>query len=319
MKEVTRLKKQQTYFILFFVMVAWGFNVTATKMLVENFMPVTMTALRIFVSGITVFLILFSIKKVRMLTKKEFPYVFFGGLFNVVAHQYFLSTGLTQTTATNGGLILGLGPLLTAILAVIFLGNVLTGIRVIGIVLGLAGVSFIVFQGSSGIDGVSIGDIYIFISILAQAASFILIKKGSETLDPRLMTGYMLLMGAVLLFVISLFVEPEGLASMANHSISLWAVFFASANIATAIGHMVYNSAIGKVGAAEASMFLNLNPFFVLVGAAFFLGENITITHMLGFILILFGVVLGSGAYEEIYRKFKRNQDMTVENRGKYM
>ncbi|WP_313800088.1 DMT family transporter, partial [Cytobacillus sp.] len=139
------MKKQQVYFILFLVMVAWGFNVTATKVLVENFMPVTMTALRIFVSGMTVFLFLFSIKKVRLLTKKEFLYVFFGGLFNVVAHQYFLSTGLTQTSVTNGGLILGLGPLLTAILAVIFLGNVLTVIRVIGIVSGLAGVSFIVF------------------------------------------------------------------------------------------------------------------------------------------------------------------------------
>lgn len=293
-------------------MVMWGFNVTATKVLVENFMPVTMTAFRILVSGITVFLILFSIKKVRLLSKREFSYVFFGGLFNVVIHQYFLSTGLTQTSATNGGLILGLGPLLTAILAVMFLGNILTAIRVIGIVLGLAGVSFIVFQGSSEINGVSMGDIYIFISILAQAASFILIKKASETLDPRLMTGYMLIIGAALLFMISLFVEPQGLASMANNSIPLWAVFFASAILATAIGHMGYNSAIGKVGAAEASMFLNLNPFFSLVGAAIFLGEKITFVHILGFILILFGVMFGAGAFEEMYRKHRRKQNMSA-------
>lgn len=51
MKEVTRMKKQQIYFILFLIMVAWGFNVTATKVLVENFMPVTMTALRILFRG----------------------------------------------------------------------------------------------------------------------------------------------------------------------------------------------------------------------------------------------------------------------------
>ncbi|MBP2239651.1 drug/metabolite transporter (DMT)-like permease [Cytobacillus eiseniae] len=306
------MKKQRIYFILFFVMIAWGFNVTATKVLVENFMPVTMTALRIFVSGMSVFFILFIMKKVRLLTKKEFIYVFFGGLFNVVAHQYYLSTGLTQTTATNGGLILGLGPLLTAILSVIFLGSVLTSVRVAGIVMGIAGVSIIVFQGSGGIDGVSVGDVYIFISILAQAASFILIKKVSETLDPRLMTGYMLIMGAVILFFISLFKEPEGIASMANDSVGLWVVFFASAIIATAIGHMLYNGAIGKVGAAEASMFLNLNPFFALVGAAIFLGENIEVVHILGFILILFGVVLGSGAFEEIYRKVKRKQNMPI-------
>ncbi|WP_377896987.1 DMT family transporter [Gottfriedia sp. OAE603] len=307
-----KLKKQHIYLILFCIMVVWGLNVIATKILVANFMPVTMTAFRVFTAGISVFIILFLFKKVRKLTKKEFKYVFFAMLLNVVAHHYFLSIGLSQTSASNGGLILGMGPLLTALLSVFFLGSVLTFVRVLGVLFGFAGVAFIVLQSGEGFHGISHGDFYVFLAILAQAASFVLIKKVSRTLDPRLMTGYMLVMGSIILFGISQIVEPNGMASMLHHSTGIWAVFFSSAIIATAIGHMLYNYALGEVGTTEASVFINLNPFFSLIGAALFLGEKIVLTQVIGFVLILIGVVFGSGAFEEISRKMKRDQQMHV-------
>jgi drug/metabolite transporter (DMT)-like permease len=296
------MKKYQIYFILFCIMVGWGFNVVATKVLAENFMPVTMTALRIFTAGISVFILLFFLNRVRMLTKKELLYVFFAGLFNVVIHHYFLAVGLTKTTASNGGLILGMGPILTAVLAVLFLGSTLTFPRVIGIILGVTGVAFIVLEGDGGITGISIGDLYIFLSILSQATSFILIRKISKTLDPRLMTGYMLLIGSIILFAISLVLEPHGLVSMTKGSIRLWSIFAASAIIATALGHMMYNYAIGKIGAAESAVFINFQPFFSLVGAAIFIGEKISISQMAGFVFILLGVMLGSGVAEDLFR-----------------
>ncbi|QKE75065.1 DMT family transporter [Arthrobacter citreus] len=301
------MKKQQIYIILFCIMVVWGFNVIATKVLVENFMPVTMTAIRVFTAGVSVFIILFLIKKVRLLTKREFGYVFPAMLLNVVAHHYFLSIGLSQTSASNGGLILGMGPLLTALLSVFFLGSVMTFVRILGVLFGFAGVAFIVFQSGGGFHGVSHGDFYVFLAILAQASSFVLIKKASKTLDPRLMTGYMLVMGSIILFGISQILEPDGLASMVHHSAGIWAVFFASAVVATAMGHMLYNFALGKVGTTEAAIFLNLNPFFSLIGAVLFLGEKIVLTQVVGFILILIGVLFGSGVYEDLSRKIKRD------------
>ncbi|MCP8969414.1 DMT family transporter [Ectobacillus ponti] len=299
------MKKYHMYVLLFCVMVAWGFNVIATKLLVAAFLPVTMTAFRIFTAGCSVFIVLFLMKKVRRLTRREFLYVAFGALLNVVGHHYFLSVGLSKTTASNGGLILGLGPLLTSIMAVIFLGSAMSVLRVIGIVLGLSGVSFIVLEGG-GIAGVSFGDVDVFLAILLQAASFILIKKASETLDPRLMTGYMLLIGSGFLFVLGLWMEPDGLAQMKHGSPGIWAVFFASAVLATAFGHMSYNYAIQAVGAAEASIFLNLTPFFSLLGAVVFLGEKLVFAQVAGFVMILGGVLLGSGSAEELYLNRKR-------------
>ncbi|MCM3162503.1 DMT family transporter [Metabacillus litoralis] len=303
----------QIYISLFVVMVFWGFNVIATKLLVTSFMPVTMTAFRIFTAAVGVFIILFSLKLVRKPTKKEWQYIIICSLFNVVGHHYFLSIGLKETSASNGGLILGTGPILTTILAFLFLRNKITILRFCGIILGFIGISFIVFQNGESLEGISLGDVHVFLSIFVQAVSFIMIKKVSSTLDPRLMTGYMLFIGSLLLFIISLIVEPAGLESMTNGSISIWIVFFASAFLATSVGHMIYNYAVGKVGPAESAVFINLNPFFALVGATIFLGEVITLQQMIGFIFIIFGVVLGSGGFEGIIRNQKRKRNRVID------
>lgn len=296
------------YIILIGIMFIWGINVSAIKLLVGAFMPVTMTAFRIFVAALTVLLTLIVLKQVRKPQSKEWLYIIVGAFFSVVGHHYFLSEGLDKTSAANGGLILGLGPLLTAVLSMILLKRKPTSIRLLGFLLGGTGVSFTVLAGGGGLNAASIGDIEVFLSILSQALSFIVIKKASETMDPRLLTGYMLLIGSVVLFLISLWKEPGGLTSLANGTPLIWTVFLFSAMLATALGHMVYNYAIGQIGAAEASIFLNLNTFFSLLGASLFLGEKLMPAHFIGLLLIIPGVILGSGALEELALRRKRKR-----------
>ncbi|HYK71995.1 MAG TPA: DMT family transporter, partial [Pseudoneobacillus sp.] len=204
------MKNTRIYLILVGVMLAWGFNVSILKILVSHVMPVTVTSLRVFTAGIFVLIVLSFMKLVRKPTLNEVKYIIFGGLLNVVSHHYFLSVGLTHTTATNGGLILGAGPLLTAILSSIFLRKKPTVIRALGFLLGSVGVFLTVLSGGKGLSGLSVGDLFVFISILAQAFSFIIISKAAKTLDPRLLTGYMLVFGSIILFLISLVKEPNG-------------------------------------------------------------------------------------------------------------
>gem|GEM_PF-263079 len=317
MKQLAKAQKYQIYMLLVFVMATWGLNVIATKIIVTTFMPETITALRVFTAGICVFIILSFLKKVRLPSKKEFRYIFFACFFNVVCHHFFLSLGLLKTSATNGGLILGLGPLLTTIVAFFLLGTRITLIRLLGITMGFMGVTFIVIFGNDGISSVSSGDIYVFLAIFSQALSFSLIKKCSDTLDPRLMTGYMLVIGSVILFIISCFTEPNGLKEISHGSVSVWMIFFASAIMATAVGHMIYNNAIGKVGVAESAIFINFNPFFALIGAVIFLDEQITASQIFGFIFILVGVLFGSGAYEEFLSQSKQKKKRLYLNKVK--
>ncbi len=305
---MSKSQKYQIYILLVLVMMSWGLNVIALKIIVDVFPPITITALRVFTAAICVFIILYFIKQIRLPTKKEFVYILIATFFNVVCHHYFLSIGLSKTSASNGGLILGLAPLLTTIIAFFFLGNRISLLQFSGIILGLTGVSFIVVVGNGGISNISIGDIYVFLSILTQSFSFVMIKKISKTLDPRLMTGYMLLIGSCILFIIGLFKEPQGLSTLTDGSLGVWLVFLGSAIIGTAFGHTIYNDSIGKVGVSEAAIFINLNPFFALISAVIFLGEVIIFSQIIGFLLILFGVLLGSGAVEEYIRQTKQKK-----------
>lgn len=300
------MKNLQTYLILIGVMVAWGLNVPTLKILVSHVMPVTITSVRVFSAGLFVFLVLAIMKKVRMPTKKEWKYIIFGGLLNVVCHHYFLSIGLKNTSATNGGLILGTGPILTAIMATIILRQKPTRMKAIGFILGGVGVYLTILSSGNGFSGLSMGDVSVFLSIVTQALSFIIISKAAKTLDPRLLTGYMLVFGSIILFIISLIKEPGALAQMSDLPASIWGAFFASGLIATALGHMMYNYSISIVGAAEAAIFLNLNTFFSLVGSALLLGESITSHHILGLVFIVSGVLFGSGTLEELMYRRRR-------------
>lgn len=296
------------YLILVCLMVVWGFNVSMVKTIVENWAPITITSLRIFTASLTVFIMLGITRNVRLPDKKEWVYIASGSLLSVVLHHYFLADGLSKTSAANAGLILGMGPLLTVMLSMIFLKKRPTALALAGFFLGGIGVSITVLFGTGTVRSITIGDFDIFMAILSQAISFLIINKVSKTMNPVLFTGYMLFFGSIALFLISIVLEPNGLVTITKAAPSLWMVFLLSAVFGTGMGHAVYNYCISQVGPAEASIFLNLNTFFSIVGAALFLNEAIVPAHYAGLVLIVSGVLLGSGTLEAWITQRKNKQ-----------
>jgi len=296
------------YATVVFVMILWGFNVVAIKVIVEQFPAVTITSMRIFIASLVVWLILWTKKDSRLPTKKEAGLIFLAMLTGVVGHHYFLSVGLTKTTASNSGLILGTVPLTTSILAAVMLKEKLSFLRLSGLFIGLFGVSIIVLNGAGGLLSVNGGDVFIAFAVLTQALSFIFIKQTSETMKASLITGYILLIGSFFLFLISLVMEPGALPLLKNGSAVGWWAFLASGILATGVGHYLYNNAIPHIGPGRVSIFNNMTPFFALIGSSLFLNEHINLTQVSAFILIVVSVILGSGLGDRfiLKRKYRR-------------
>src|SRR5690625_1427657 len=169
--------------------------------------------------------------------------------------------------------------------------------------LGFIGIIITSIVGTSGLSSISLGDIFIFLSIFAQAVSFILISKLNPTFDPILLTGYMLVIGSFFIFIISLIIEGNTSQITALFSWKLGAVFLFSAIIATAFGHMTYNYSVKNVGPTETTIFVNLNTIFAIAGAAVFLSEPVLSSHYVGLIFIIVGVFVGSGTLEYLLKK----------------
>lgn len=287
-------------------MIVWGLNVIAIKVLVEHLPPILITSLRILLAGIIVFTILIFQKKLRSLTRKEWMYTIAGGLLGMVGNQTLLATGLEHSSASNAAMILALVPLTTSVLAVFFLGDRLTFFRSVGIVLALIGIVFVIIVGNGGLGGVSIGAVYVFAAMLSQAFSFIFINKATRTVDPRQATAIMLTMGALVMFVMSLFMNPTGVEQLGSGTIGLWAIFITSAVLATATGQMLYNMAIKKIGAGQSAIFMNLIPFFSLLGSVAFLGEKIQMSQIVGFLFIVAGVLFGTGYMDDKFARMPK-------------
>ncbi|MDQ0337989.1 drug/metabolite transporter (DMT)-like permease [Caldalkalibacillus uzonensis] len=288
-----------TYVFLVVVMLIWGLNVVGLKLLVETFAPVTMQAGRIFVAGVSLVIVLYFLKELRRLNHKEWGYTLLATVLGVVVHHALLAVGLAQTSASNAALILGLLPLTTSVLAMIFLHDRLTLLRLLGIVCGFIGVACVVLHNNGGMGSIATGDLLVLLAMVSQAFSFILIKKVTATLSAKEMTAVMLLVGSVMLLALSFWVEPQGLSTFNQGSWWIWLIFFASAIIATGLGHMLFNAAIDKIGAGQAAIFNNLVPFFALISAFLFLGEPIFASQLFGFIFIVAGVLLGTGYVDE--------------------
>ncbi|NEU31219.1 DMT family transporter [bacterium LRH843] len=291
-----------TYSIIFIVMIIWGLNIVFLKLLVNNFPTATMTSFRIMLAGVVNFSIVLFSRQMRKMTKKEWIYILLGTGLGVTGHHTFLAQGLVTTEASSTVLILALLPVTTFLLAVAFLGDRLTKWRLTGIFLAFIGVVFI--QGGGSV-GIKIGELYIFLAMIMQAISFVFIKKASQTVDAKQITALMLLIGSGGLLVISLMIEPQGISQMIGAPLYLYILFFVSSILATAVGHLVFNAAIQRIGAGQAAIFNNFVPFFGLVSSALFLEENIYWYQYFGFIFIVLGVLFGSGYIENVWMKSK--------------
>ncbi|WP_456271107.1 DMT family transporter [Bacillus sp. AK031] len=280
---------------------------SAIKILVTQFPPVFIQGIRVMLAGVAVLLFLALRKNFQKVSRKNLLGIFFAALFGVLGHHLFLAIGLTSTSATNAGLILGLVPLSTSVMAMMFLNEKLTFLKTLGVLSALFGVYLIVMNEQGTLSGLSAGDLYILGAVLTQAVSFILIKKLSVSIDSRQMTGLMLFIGSILLIVSSFFFQEEPV-SVTGQPGYVWWVLGGSAIIATGLGHMLYNYSIHQLGAGATSIFINLTPFFSIVGSSIFLGEHIQSKHMVGFCFIVLGVLLGTGSVRAWIKK-RRNQN----------
>ncbi|WP_152657894.1 DMT family transporter [Oceanobacillus sp. CFH 90083] len=290
------------YILLFVVMLLWGFNLSAIKVLVTDIDPILVTSVRIFTAGAAVLLICLFMGMFRWPNKKEWKVILYVGLFNVVLHHTLLSIGLKYTSGVNSSLILGTGPLLAVLLAILFLKQRVPKLRLFGFLLGFIGI-FLTTSSGGGFQSITIGDLMIFLAVLVQAFSFILIGKYHDDFDSILSTGFMLLIGSGFIFLTSQFFDNPVSDLTQLFSWKLGLVFLFSALLCTAFGHIVYNFAIKQVGPAETTLFMNLNTLFAIVGSVLFLNESITLYHLIGFVFILCGIFIGTGTLEYVLWK----------------
>jgi drug/metabolite transporter (DMT)-like permease len=286
---------KRIYLVLILVVTAWGLNIVMIKFLTQYLHPLMVSAIRMPLAGIVLLPFVWNKNGLYKPTVRQWIFIFFIGLTSIFFHQAFLAYGLESTSATTTSLILGLNPLMTALLASLFVGEKLTAKLMIGVVLGLAGVVMVVTHQADGVPGISgWGDFIIFLSMLAYVAGTLLIKKISGEVPTLIITAYSTIIGAALLNGAAWLSLGSGAYAGLPKAGIIWLVILLSAWGASTLGTLGWNSGVKVLGAGKTAMFLNGMPFASMVGAVLFIGERVYWIHFAAFALTAAGIYLGT-------------------------
>lgn len=274
------------YFFATLTAIFMGHNMVLIKSLLFTIDPLILAFLRMFFVAITLAIICYIGFGLVRPNKQQWISLLVISFLGVFLHQITLALGLAYSQTTNSALIMGLNPLTSTLLGALMLKEVLFRRHYIGILLGFIGICFIVFRGFSSFS-FSIGDILIFISMATQALSFVYIRRLANSMHVIPITAYMYILGSIMLLVVPVTRDMGVVLTFAGFT---WIKIMLSSVVLTAFAFILWNNCIQQLGVGASSIFLNLNTVTALFGAVVYLGEELLLQHIFGFLFISAGI-----------------------------
>lgn len=230
-------------------------------------------------------------------TFRELALLFSLGLTGIFCYNAVFFTGLKLTTATSGALIVAINPLLTAVISALWLREKVTPIQAGGLLISLVGVSVVISKGSWAVlagFAFNKGDVIMLGAPLCWALYSILGKKALSRFTPLAATAYAALFGTMLLVPAALIEHAVLGGPVPSFTLVGWLAILQLALLGTVVGFVWWYQGVGRIGASRAAVFVNLVPFFGALQASLFLGERVVLPQLVGGMLVVAGVYLGS-------------------------
>ncbi len=200
----------------------------------------------------------------------------------------------------------GLSPIFTGILAHIFLGEkTLTWHRMLGALLGVAGLAVIFLHSTDFGDNTELGVLLIFVGVLGQTGSAVWIKHINAKINGLVMTTGGLLV-CIPMFILTWWVFdgswPERIESKVVGAI-VYLAFFGSL-----IGFTVYYFLLNHVEASKLSLITLVTPVTALLLGHYLNSEALGLSVIMGTALILLGLLSYEWGYKIALRLFSKTK-----------
>ena len=283
-----------TYIKLILTAVFWGGTFIAGKIVAQDVQPFSAAFLRFAIAS--AFLVLITWKVEGKLPKIERSLVlpiFLLGLTGVFAYNVFFFKGLQSIDAGRAALIIALNPVMISLLSSIFFKEELTPIKIIGILLSVIGAMTVIsrgnplhlFQGHLGW-----GELNIFGCVLSWVSFSLIGKSVLGKISPLVSICYSSLAGTATLIIPA---TLEGLWTfLPAYSGITWLGLFYLGFFGTVLGFVWYYEGIKKIGPTKAGLFINVVPLSAVVLAFFLLNEPLTMSLLIGAVLVSTGIYL---------------------------
>ena len=283
--------KYLTYTLALLAVSFWGASYIWTKVVFNTYNPITTIFLRLTLSSVILFVLLWILKKDEKVSKKD--YLSFLAMSFFSPFCYFLSEGfgLKLVSPTVASVIIATIPIFAPFLGYLVFREKITPLNVLGFIVSFAGVALMVFDFESGFRASPLGVMLLFMAVLSALIYVAFLKKLALKYSPLTIVKVQNLLGA--LFFLPLFVlfDFTNFISVRPTADALWAIV-KLAVFASTLAFIFHTYAVQKIGIARTSIFSNLIPVFTAFFAFMLLNENLELHKIIGIVVVITGLVL---------------------------
>jgi drug/metabolite transporter (DMT)-like permease len=268
----------------------WSFAFVAGKIGVTDCPPLILLAARFSLAGV----LILGITALRgeawsSLTWRDAAIFAILGVANNALYLGLGYTGLQTVSAGLGGLIVSANPVFTAVLAAAFLNEALTWRKVMGLLLGIAGVGFIVWHRMS----VGTDDWHGILFTLASLASIVVGTILFKVLAPKgslwVGNGVQNLSAGIVLLPFAFTLSSVGDIVPSARLVGAFAFLVLGGSI---LAYLLWFHLLKVCGATAASAYHFLMPPLGMLFAFLVLGEHVEFRDLLGIIPVALGIYL---------------------------
>jgi drug/metabolite transporter (DMT)-like permease len=273
------------------VMVVWAGNFIVVKSAVAVLPPVGFTFLRFLLASVTL-LVLLRVREgsIGMPRRDLVPILALGGL-GFGLYQILWTTGLTSIAAGDSALIIAATPVLVAILAVIARSDVLTPIKLAGVLISFGGVAVVIASGPGlSLGGSLAGEAITLAAALCWSIYTAFAAPFLRRNSPLRATAWATVAGTAVLAPIGILQLGTVDASAFPQEV-LFALIYAGM-LAAGVSNVIVLNGVKIVGPTRTAALQFLVPALAVVLAAIFIAEPIRPGQVVGGLIIVAGVLL---------------------------
>lgn len=228
-------------------------------------------------------------RKVLIPKKSSWGKIIKLSLLQTVTQYIFFYVGLANTTGVKASIIEGVNVFIAILVAsLVFHQEKLTGRKMVGSVIGFAGVVLVNITGSGAdMNMTFLGDGFIFISTIAYAFSSVCLKRYSKEENPVVLSGWQFMIGGLIMVVCGLLfggrltvLNGEGLGML---------VYLA---LVSAVAYSLWGILLKFNPISKVAVFGFMNPVFGVILSAILLGEqeSIGVVCIVALVLVCIGI-----------------------------
>jgi drug/metabolite transporter (DMT)-like permease len=276
---------RKLWWILAGLTLAWGFNWTAMKVSLSEVAPWTFRSLCLGLGSAVLFMVLRAGGHDLAIPKGQRLRLAMLAFFNITCWNLLVAFGLLSIPSGRAAILAYMMPAWAIPLSIWLLHERITGRKLAGLVLGMAGLVILLGDGVMVLGRAPLGSLLVLGASLSWALGTVLQKRFPMTMPAGSYTAWIMLLGGVPIFIGALLFDDFS----ALGGIGFWPALGIAYNvlIAFAWAHWAWIKIATAVPVSVFSLSMLIIPVVGVISGMLFLGERPTWAEYAALSLVL--------------------------------